>query len=264
MEKRKIKDYLIATKDEAICMALESDALPEIVTDIAGNVVSEGVAQIFGNVIGAVVPGINGIRLNYKQNSFEKRIIKALQIMAIRIEAMEENYCLLTEDMQEKFRGIYVEWLLDNLYNERQNEKVESHVNGFVNLMTNDANDNLMLMFFDTMNQLTQLDIDVLKMYSLDAQENIYELSNRYHLDPVQIGVIKEKLARLGLLYSRNDEQRDENIDEVVGYLIKVDKEAKKSKPQAVKLPHIKKVRRSESYSITSLGRSYLQVIKNE
>ena len=61
--------------------------------------------------------------------------------------------------------------------------------------MTNDANDNLMLMFFDTMNQLTQLDIDVLKMYSLDAQENIYELSNRYHLDPVQIGVIKEKLA---------------------------------------------------------------------
>jgi len=31
--------------------------LSEIVIDISGNIVSEGVAQIFGNVIGVVTPG---------------------------------------------------------------------------------------------------------------------------------------------------------------------------------------------------------------
>ena len=56
----------------------------------------------------------------------------------------------------------------------------------------------------------------------------------------------------------------DNNIDEIVDYLNKVDKEQKKSKPKDVRLPPIKKPNRSTSYAITSLGRDYLKVISDK
>lgn len=65
-------------------------------------------------------------------------------------------------------------------------------------------------------------------------------------------------------MYSKNDEQRDDNIDEIVDYLNKVNKEQKKSKPKDVRLPKIKKPNRSTSYAITSLGRDYLKVISDK
>lgn len=258
-----LRDILEVTKEEAVTEILESDVLSELISSTAGMVISEGAAELIGNIFGAVVPGVNSIRLNYKQLSFEKKVIRALNYMLKHIKRLEENFCSLTEEMQEKFRGLYVEWLLDNLDNERQEQKVLYHVDGFINMMNNEANDNLMIMFFDTINQLTQLDIDVLKLYSLDSHENIYGLSERYNLKPEQVEVIKEKLTRLGLLLSKNDVQRDDNIDAIAEYLIKIDKEDRKTKPQKVKLPGIKKCRRSESYSITVLGRDFLKIISN-
>ena len=73
---------------------------------------------------------------------------------------------------------------------------------------------------------------------------------------------MKEKLVRLGLLYRKNDQLRDNNIDEITEYLKKVEADSKKSKPQGVKLPNaIKKIGNSESYKITSLGSGFLKSI---
>ena len=181
--------------------------------------------------------------------------------MVRRIEVLEANYSELDETVQNKFNETYLEWLLDNLYEEKQAEKVSYHVNGFINLMSNDVNDNLMLMFFNTLNELTQLDIDVLAMYSRNSQDDIFSLCNRYNLLPEQVMVIKEKLARLGLLASKNDALRDINLDSIVVYLDKVEKDKKSRNPKGVKLPNIKKPNRSESFVITSLGNNYLKVI---
>lgn len=216
---------MIASKDETASAVIESNMLPEVVEGIADFVVSEGTAEIVGAIVGALAPRINGIRLNYKQNRFEKSVTSALALVAQRIDKMETNYSTLEEEIQEKFRGIYVEWLLDNLEEEKQ--------------------------------------IDVLSLYNRESQENIISLCNRYNLKIEQVAVIKEKLERLGLIYSKNDEQRDGNIDSIVDYLNKVDKEQKKSKPKGIRLPNIKKPNRSPSYAITSLGRDYLRVISD-
>lgn len=262
MEKGKIKDLLSVAKDEVVGAVIESEAAPEVVKSTAELVVSEGTAAVFGTVFGAVAPRINSARLSYKENRFERHVEKALSVMSERIDALENNYVSLNDEMQEKFRGLYVEWLLDNLYDEKQEEKVPCYVNGFINMMSNDANDNLMLMFFDTISQLTNLDIEILQLYSLNSQENITELCNRNHLEYEQTAMIKEKLARLGLLNSRNDEQRDDNVDLIVDYLTKLDKDNRSRSPKGVKLPKIKKPNRSESYKITSLGNSYLRIIE--
>lgn len=264
MEKGKFKDFLVASKDQIVNTMIDSDRLPTVVEAIADVVVSEGTAEIMGRVVGSCIPQVNGIWLNYKQARFEASVRDALMVMARRMDAMEANYESLNEELQEKFRGIYVEWMLDNLEAEKQKEKIPYYVNGFINLMTNDANDNLMLMFFETINQLTQLDVDVLKMYSMEEHDNIRTLCERYKLEIEQIRVIKEKLERLGLVYCKNDEQRDSNIDEIVDYLNKADKEKRKSKPKNVKLPSIKKPNRTTSYAITALGRDYLKVISEQ
>lgn len=263
VKKGKIKDFLLATKDEAVDITVESGVISEIIKNIGETVVSEGPAMIIGEIAGAIAPRINGIRLSYKQNRFESHVKQALEIISKRIERLELNYENLDKEIQKKFSTEYLAWLLDNLYEEKQKEKIPYHVNGYINLMSNEANDNLMLMFFDTMNELTQLDIEVLNLYSLKTQDNIWKLCKRYNLATEQITVIKEKLSRLGLLQSKNDEQRDKNLDYVIQYLEAQDKDNRKKKPSGVNFPNtkIKKINRFESYSITQLGRGYLQVI---
>ena len=132
-------------------------------------------------------------------------------------------------------------------------------------MMNDEANDNLILMFFNTLNELTNLDIDILKIYSQDLSANINNVCEKYNLDYYQIRIIKEKLVRLGLLQSRNDEYHDNNLDYVVEYLMKVEQDRKKSKPSGVNFQKnkIKKISRNDSYVITSLGTSYLKIISD-
>lgn len=77
-----------------------------------------------------------------------------------------------------------------------------------------------------------------------------------------QLKHIKEKLERFGLLQSKNEEISDDNLEKIVKYLQDVEKERKKSKPRDIKLPRLKKISSSDTYRITSLGREYLQLVK--
>lgn len=263
MKKGKVRDFLSSVSEEGFQTMLESEYVPEVVTSVADMVTTEGTSLFLGSVIGAAAPRANSIRMNYLQKRFEKRVESALRIMQNQISSIENNYATLNDEMQEKFRGLYVEWLMDNLYSERQPEKVTSHVNGYINMMTNDTNDDIMIMFMDTLNQLTQLDIDVLKLYTISSNESAWDLIGRYGIQPEQLKVIKEKLTRFGLIYSKQDDLRDDNIDAVVKYLLAVETESKKRNPKSVKMKDIKKPKTYESYSITGLGRDFLLKISN-
>lgn len=263
MKKGKVRDFLNAVQEEGVQAVLESDYVPEIVTSLADVVTTESTSLLLGSIIGAAAPRVNSVRMNYLQKRFENRIETALKIMQEKITVMENNYDLLSEKLQEKFRGLYVEWFLDNLYSERQPSKVTCHVNGYINMMSNETNDDIMIMFFDTLNQLTQLDIDVLKLYGTDANENAWNLIERYGIDSDQLQIIKEKLVRFGLVYSKRDDLRDENIDAVVKYLFAVEAESKKKSPKSIKMKNITKPKSSESYSITRLGRDFLLKISD-
>lgn len=55
--------------------------------------------------------------------------------------------------------------------------------------------------------------------------------------------------------------QRDSNVDLIVEYLKKLDQEQKKRNSKEIKIPNIKKISKTKSYTITNLGRSYLKII---
>lgn len=259
--KDKVKDLFSSASEQTMGEIVESNIIPELVKKVAETVVQEGTADIIGNICAAVLPRANGIALNYKQKKFERNVNIALGEFEKKFSVMDEKLSLLNEELEERFRELYVEWLLDSLENEKQNVKIPYLVNGYINMMNNTTNDDLMLMFFSTLNDLTDLDINVLKMYHFACDGNIYTLMNEKNLSIEQINLVKEKLLRNGLLDSKNDEQRDDNLEEVVRYATDLAKQMKATKPKVVKAPKTKKIPKSESYSITELGRNYLDMI---
>ena len=265
MNKDKLKDFIDSMKDESADVIISSNPFRNLIIYGVDFVASEGVAELIGTMIGSTIPYVNDVRLGYKQNRLERNILEALTLLGERIKSLEYNYNLLNNDMKNKFNGCYKEWLLDSLFEEKQTEKVPYFVNGYINLMTNEANDNLMIMFFNTINELTQLDIDVLKIYDYASDSGtIPELCDRYNLDNEQVRVIKEKLYRLGLLASRNEENINDNIEKVVKYVGDNYKDLNSRKPKGVKLPHFKRINRFESYHITTLGQTYLKLISDQ
>lgn len=260
MAKGQVKDLLSSIWDDCGQALLESDLSKEAITELGGLVVEEGTAIAIGSIFAAIMPRVNGIRLTFQQKQFERNIKAAVSEISQKIDYLDQKVNELDESILEKFRGMYVEWILDNLYEEKQTEKVKYHINGYINMMENSTTDDLMLIFMETLNQLTSLDIDVLKLYSLESDENYLDLCKKRNISFEQLEMIKQKLERNGLLYSKNDDQRDSNIDILVDYIDKRTKEENKKngKPFGVKLGKITKVKRAESYSITKLGRDFL------
>ena len=82
------------------------------------------------------------------------------------------------------------------------------------------------------------------------------------NIDESQYNFIREKLCRLGMLDSKNETNRDENLDILGTTLTELIKQLYSKKPKEVKAPKLKRITRSESYDITRLGRQYLAFIE--
>lgn len=260
--KERISDIVSAVKEEGVSAVLESDSFQKMMMEAVAQIITGPAAPIVGSIIGATAPRINGVILTYKQNRFERNMYQLIKELTDRIETLESNYTSLSPVMQEQYQGLYTEMLLDNVINERQEEKIKWSVNGFVNLMANESNENILQIFFDTLSELTVLDIDTLRMYSYYSVIDWRDVEQKYGIDHARLKLVKEKLVRFGLLYRKNDQIRDSNIDEIVEYLRKSEMDSKKRNPHGVKLPNaIKKISNNETYRITPLGSSFLRSI---
>lgn len=86
MDKENVLDLFHASKEQALDAAL-SEVLPEIAKEVSAIVVSEATASIICEILGAVFPRINSIRLGWKQNRLERNIKKA-------IEELQKKRCI--------------------------------------------------------------------------------------------------------------------------------------------------------------------------
>ena len=266
MGEKKLLDLVKATGDETVDFAL-SNVLPEVVKAYGETLVSEVVANLAGELIGAVCPRLNNIRLSYKQNRLERnvsimlnRLIVNQKLLSSRIDELQKSIAGRTFIQQSS------EMLLDNIVDEIQPEKVQYSVNGFVNLIqTENANLDMSLMFFKTISDLNDIDIRVLKTFdwkTQDKEEPITPFNSEF--DYSQLRYIKEKLLRLGLLKSKNEELSAKNQEKMIDYLQKFNKDITSKKPKGVKLPQFKKLQTTDRYNITSLGLALLQLISEQ
>lgn len=266
MGEKKLLDLVKATGTETTDIVL-TDVLPDVVENYGDIFVSEGVAAIIGELVGAVCPRFNNIRLSYKQNRLERNLSTVLT--RILLNHQELSYRI--EELQKTVEGRLLiqqsnEMLLDNIIDEIQPSKVQYSVNGYVNLLqTENANLDMALMFFKTIYELNDIDIRVLKTYDWRNPDNISPITPfNSEFDYDQLRHIKEKLVRFGLLKSKNEELSERNQEDIIDYLQKFHKDFTSKNPKGVRLPKFKKIPSSDRYRITSLGYGLLQLISEQ
>lgn len=217
-----------------------------------------------------MAPGVLGAVTNYRLKRMERNIIVLIDEMASNLEIVNDRLDALDSDTRSKFTsGKYRDAFLDSIINENESETVARNVNAFVNLMGRESiSDSFALTLFDDLARLNRLDIRVLKLHyynpitNYEVDDDYFRLTTEEGIDDSQYRAIREKLCRLGLLCSKNEEKREKNLEATHETLTELLKQLSNKSPKLPKPPKIQKVSMSDSYSITSLGRQYLELIR--
>lgn len=264
MEKKKVADLYQAVDDEGQKIMVEQ-LLPDVAKTVGGVLVNESVGALIGGILGAVCPTVNNIRMSYRQNRLERNVNSVLLALLKRQDELEVRIGELQKTNPKCLRNV-TEALLDNTVDEIQEKKIEYNINGYANILNDsEVNEDFSLTFFKTLAQLNELDIRILRCYAGymgDGGESVQDICENTGIDYTQVRFVKEKLSRYGLLQSRNEEINDKNMESMVKYMQDVERESHKSKPKDVKVPKLKKLFGTDSYSITMLGRQYLALMQ--
>ena len=255
----KINDMIGATKG-VIGEVLVEDAVPALAKEMLKGTVME----VASGTVGLISPRIGGVMVAYQQKRWERNWEKYISLIAEHQEELNTRLNRFEEKQIEKVKDIYFPLISDYVGNEKQSEKIEFIVNGFINLSSGiNMQEDTTLMYYDTLSQLSLLDIRVLKLYNHhyigeEQVDDIYSVMNDYQIDMAQTSLIREKLLRQGLLLSKNNEKMEENINNISEYIEGLSKSKKN-----LKLKRLNKIWKSDSYKITSYGIKFLNFFTN-
>lgn len=266
-----VQDLTGSALEVGASMFLEN--LPDLgmeIAEIIGNdAVSTTIQSLAGGVLGAVAPAFLGIKLSYQQRRFERNMVKMVESIKRKQDLISQRLDILVPEVRQKFiDGPYRDVLLDNIISENQDQKVQDNINAYINLMgIENPNDEVVFSFFHTLSQMNELDIRVLRLYrpvfevNEAEHESYVDVMREANIDEMQYNFIREKLCRLGMIDSKNEEKRDENLEILGQTLIELIKQIYSKKPKEVKVPKLNRIYKTESYQITTLGRQYLMFI---
>lgn len=222
-----------------------------------GSVLDMASGLLLDGTVGVVVPGVGNMILSYKQKRMENNIEKALSKLVERQDELNEKLEKIDGEAAREVETKYFDMMIDYATEAKQQEKIDFIVNGFINVCDiENPQEDIIMHYYDTLDEMTLLDIRILKLYYqptyLGQEENesgdsFFKLINDCHLEDNEFTSIKEKLQRLGLVESRNEIDRENNIEAIERYLSGKDKKLK-----------TKRTRRSDSFRITSYGRRFV------
>lgn len=256
----KIKDLVDGTTG-VIGEIIAEDIIPTL-----GTAMLKGTAiEAATGAVSAISPRIGGIMVAYKQKRWERNWEQYISLIVEHQEELNRRLNKLEEEQREKMKNIYFPLVSDYVGEEKQFEKIEFIVNGFINLSAGiNMQEDTTLMYYDTLSQLSLIDLRVLKLYvksyinSEYLEDDIYNVMDDYQIDRTQVLLIKEKLLRQGLLLSRNEEKIEENISNVSEFIEGLSKNKKN-----LKLKRLNRISKVNSYKITPYGRKFLNFFTN-
>lgn len=216
-------------------------------------------SMFFEGIVGSVVPGVASVILAYKQKRSEKMIVEFMIETKKRQQVLEDKLIQLEEERFVEIKGKYFGLVLDYVMENKQEEKIEYLVNGFINLVSmEELQEDVVLIYYDILNSLNLLDIRVLKIYDFSTRtEDYYDVLDDVGISHDQYTLIQNKLEQLGLLETKGQLQYEvlfENVKNIGEYLTNVERgkkvRLKYKKPNAGNI---------KSYNLTKLGLEFLK-----
>lgn len=122
LAQEKMLDLLKASNQEAYKVVSE-EIFPELVEELSSTVVDDALSELLGAAVGAALPRVNGIWLNYKQNRFERNVKKMLVQFAEQQNYIIQQMQVQKEEIWNSFKSEYLEILLDAISDEPQLHK---------------------------------------------------------------------------------------------------------------------------------------------
>lgn len=196
--------------------------------------------------------------LEYRKNRMERRTQEVQQMLSDRREELDQAVEKLPNDAaRQDMEGKYFEMLLDYSVDEPQGEKVKYLVNGYFQVAkTAQPQEDVIRSFYDTLEQMTLLDMRVWKLYAFNSADHAYDIIEEYGIDTFLFDMILKKLIRLGVLESRNNLQRKENLEAVISYL----EETEKGKRTRLKT---RKISKREACQLSDYGLRIMEFIES-
>lgn len=207
----------------------------EDIFDIAAQPTVDIVSSMFlEGIVGSIVPGVTGAMLSYKQKRAERMIEKFMIETQKRHDEFRERLIQLegskSEEIKEKYFGIVMDYVTEI----KQEEKIKYIANGFINLTSMEKlQEDVILMYYDILDELNILDIRVLKLYNyFNRSESYADILSDANITYDQYTLIQNKLIRLGLIESKAQskyEEMFENVKNIGEFLTELEK-GKKAK----------------------------------
>lgn len=260
MDNEKIRD-LVNSAEGAVGTILLEEVAPTVTKEVAKEVLTGVALEAVTQGAGFAIPGVGNMILSYKQKRMERNVKKCIEEIVKRQDEINKRLNSLEESDRTYIQNNIFGLVMDYVPNVKQEEKITYIVNGFSNIAGGiNMKEDAVLMYFDVLDQMNLLDLRTLKVYftnkyiGVDYEDNILKIMKDNELDISQMKMIKEKLERLGLLESKNEEAMYENLQNIAKYVEDISKS--KNKP---KLKKMKRVTKSESYKITHFGREFMK-----
>ena len=114
-------------------------------------------------LIGQIAPGVVTTYLSYKQKRSEKMILRAIEEINNQMDVFEANLQKLSGDQLKFIKETALPFILDNIIDEEQEEKIVFIINAFGNIIDYKITDeDMVLTYFDILKNLRMMDIRIL------------------------------------------------------------------------------------------------------
>lgn len=244
--------------------------LPTLSSKLAQIGLEGASAFLADGAINAISPRLAGLIMDYKLRRAERNIISLIDELAKNMDEINHRLDSFDEEKKLKFIDeIYRDSFLDIVAEEPDPTKVQFAINAFANLMEeNSVSDSFVLTLFDDLSRLNSLDLRVLKLHGNPSSigyeiiDSYQKLVNEENIEAFQYRHIREKLCRFGLLQSKNEKRRNENLVAIEKYVADLAKQLSAGKEiRPPRKPNIQKIGSNDSYAITPLGNNYLRLV---
>lgn len=265
---------------------VSKETLVETVIDVVKNkgedwIKEQGLSLLAETVLDlglSIVPALGNALTSYKTNRAIRNLDYQIQLLIQKTDAIQENLIDKSTEMKKQLDELFC-YMLEKTVNEKQKEKIKYFTNAFVNLTSYSEIDiDISYIYFDTLEQLTLLDIQVL--LEISKGQFYYYLNPdeepNYSFNSTQLQAIKSNLNRLGLAenyfdkaLSKDLKTTNEVLEEIRTAVIELQERWDKPK---VKIHSIKnrsktkvsKIKAKDRIIISQFGREMIEFFKEQ